>query len=103
MEVSYIAVSATTRAAADRDPIPLGSLAREVEAQLPLAAAQKDLPRGRRQAGWRKELSSALEEASQQIGAVADSEVLAAVQAHRRRPRVLPEVTVVANRSLKTA
>jgi hypothetical protein len=83
--------------------IPLGSLAREVEEQLPRSVEQKDLPRGRRRAGWQEEMSRAFGDAAKQLGDVQAGEILAAVKAHRRRPRVLPEVTVVANRSLKTA
>lgn len=83
--------------------IPLGSLAREVEEQMPQSLAQKDLPRGRRRAGWREEMSRVFGDAAKQMGTIQAGEILAAVKTHRRRPRVLPEVTVVANRSLKTA
>ena len=44
----------------------------------------------------------ALGDAAKQLGDVQNGEILAAVRPHRRRPRVLPEVTVVANRALKT-
>lgn len=83
--------------------IPLGSLAREVEEQMPQSVTAKDLPRGRRRAGWREEMRKALGEAAKQIGDVAASEILTQVKADRRRRRVLPEVTVVVNRTLKTA
>jgi hypothetical protein len=83
--------------------IPLGSLAREVEEQMPQSLGQDDLPRGRRRAGWREEIRQAFGDAAKQMGDVQAGDILAAVRAHRRRPRVLPEVTVVANRSRKTA
>jgi hypothetical protein len=83
--------------------IPLASLAREVEEQMPQSVAAKDLPRGRRRAGWREEMSNAFGEAAKQIGDVSAGEILAAVKASRRRRRTLPEVTVVAHRALKTA
>ncbi len=83
--------------------IPLGSLAREVEEQMPRSVAAKDPPRGRRRAGWPEEISRALGEAAKPIGDTQAGEILTAVKAHRRKPRGLPEVTVVANRSLKTA
>jgi hypothetical protein len=83
--------------------IPLGSLARELEERMPQAQAHKDLPRGRRRAGWRDEMRRALGDAAKQIGNVKTGEIVATVKAHRRRPHVLPEVTVVANRALKTA
>lgn len=83
--------------------IPLGSLARELEEQMPKAAAARDLPRGRRRAGWREEMSKALEETAKQIGNISGREILAKVKADRRQRRVLPEVTVVVNGALKTA
>ncbi len=83
--------------------IPLGSLAREVEDQLPRAQAEADLPRGRRRAGWQAEMSRAFGQAAKQLGDVQTGEILEAVKAHRNGRRTLPEVTVVANRALKTA
>ncbi len=83
--------------------IPLGSLAREVQEQMPQAQAHKDLPRGRRRAGWREEMRRAFGAAAKQIGNVKTGEIVATVKAHRRLTRALPEVTVVANRALKTA
>jgi hypothetical protein len=62
-----------------------------------------DLPRGRRRAGWQEEMSRAFGEAAKQLGGVQAGEIRAAVKADRCRSRVLPEVTAVANRSLKTA
>ncbi len=83
--------------------IPLGSLAREIESQLPQAIALKDLPRGRRRAGWRSEMNAALTEAATQIGVIPTHRILAVVRNHRRSRKSLPEVTVVANRALETA
>ena len=83
--------------------IPIGSLAREVESRLPCALAQPDLPRGRRRAGWQAEMRQAFEDAAEQMGAVPAETILNAVRAHGRVNRMLPEVTVVANRALKTA
>jgi hypothetical protein len=83
--------------------IPVGSLAREVERQLPQSVEQADLPRGRHRAGWREQLGRAFGEAANQMGEIGTGEILAAVKGQRRRPKVLPEVTFVANRALKTA
>ncbi len=83
--------------------IPVGSLAREVEEQLPEALAQPALPRGRRRAGWKAEMSRALEDAAKQIGVIPTGTILKTVRAHRNVRKALPEVTVVANRALKTA
>ena len=81
--------------------IPVGSLAREVEEQLP--RAQNDLPRGRRRAGWQAEMSKAFEDAGAQIGEISTETILKTVREHRRARKALPEVTVVADRTLKTA
>ena len=83
--------------------IPLGSLAREVEDQLPQSLNATDLPRGRRRAGWQSEMSRAFSEAAGQLSDVGPGEIQAAVKAYRRHRKALPEVTVVANRTLKTA
>jgi hypothetical protein len=83
--------------------IPIGSLAQEVENQLPQALAQPDLPRGRRRAGWQAEMSRAFEDAARQMGAVSTGTILSTVRAHSHVRKALPEVTVVANRALKTA
>jgi hypothetical protein len=83
--------------------IPIGSLAHEVEARLPQALAQPDLPRGRRRAGWQAEISQAFEDAAEQMGVVSTGTILNTVRAHRHVRKALPEVTVVANRALKTA
>ena len=76
--------------------IPLGSPACEVQEQMPRSVAAKELPRGRRRAGWREEMSRALGESAKQIGDVSTREILVAVKADRRRRRGLPEVTAVA-------
>ena len=83
--------------------IPIGSLAHQVEEQLPQALARPDLPRGRRRTGWHAEMSRAFEAAAEQMGEVSTSTILNTVRAHSRVRKALPEVTVVANRALKTA
>ena len=83
--------------------IPLGSLAREVEGQLPRGQVEADLPRGRRRAGWQAEMNRAFGKAAKQLGDLRSCEILDAVKAHRNGRRALPEVTVVADRALKTA
>ena len=81
--------------------IPVGSLAREVEDQIP--DAQPDLRRGRRRAGWQAEISRAFEDAAAQMGEISTETILKTVREHRHARKALPEVTVVANRALKTA
>ena len=83
--------------------IPLGSLAREVEEQLPQALAQSDQPRGRRRGGWEAEMSRAFEDAASQMRELSTGTIIEVLRVRRRVRKALPEVTVVANRALKTA
>jgi hypothetical protein len=77
--------------------VPLGSLASEVESRLP------SVPRGRRRLGWKAEMTTALDKACAEIGEANPEQVAKLIRAHRRRRSVLPEVTVVAKRTRKTA
>jgi hypothetical protein len=83
--------------------IPVGSLARELEEQLPQAQEQPDLVRGRRRAGWQSEISQALEAASRQMGKVSGQKLQETVREYKSVRKMLPEVTVVDNTALKTA
>lgn len=83
--------------------IPVAGLARELEAQLPQAQAHPDRPRGRRRAGWQNEISRAFEDAARQIGEVSLQELRATLRKYRNGRKVRPEVTSVANSTLKTA
>ena len=83
--------------------IPVGSLARELEAGLPQAQRSPDLPRGRRRTDWKVKMSEVLEKAAKQMGEVTAAEAQNEVTAYRSSRRSLPEVTVVDNASLKTA
>ena len=100
-------VSLRSRPARSEQPIeiriPLGSLAREVEEQLPQALVQRDHPRGRRRVGWQAEMSRAFEDAAKQMGEISTGTIIEAVRARRRVRKALPEVTVVADRARKTA
>jgi hypothetical protein len=100
-------VSLRSRPALSAQPIeiriPVGSLARELEAQIPRAEAQPDLKRGRRRAGWRAEIGRAFEDASKQMGHVSIDQVNQAIRQHRSLRKALPEVTVVDYTARKTA
>ena len=92
-------VSFRSRPASGKDAveirIPLRSLAMQLEKQLPRAAAYRDLPRGRRRAGWKKDLLRSLEAAAAEMGDVSGEEILKAVKAtrdmlaRRKRPVVM--------------
>ena len=77
-------VSLRSRPASGKDAveirIPLCSLALELEKQLPRAAAYRDLPRGRKRAGWKKDFLRSLKAAAAEMGDVSGQEILKTVQ-----------------------
>lgn len=91
-------VSLRSRPASGKDAveirIPLRSLALELEKQLPRAAAYRDLPRGRKRAGWKKDFLRSLEAAAAEMGDVSGQEILKTVKetreilARRKRPPI---------------
>ncbi len=82
--------------------IPLGDLVNEVERRLPFAAAAKDLPRGRKRPGWKREFRAALVEASRDLEGVSGEQILDAVKGYRRE-RAKPGLIVVAEAAEATA
>lgn len=83
--------------------IPLRSLARELKDRLPLASAYKDLPKGRKRAGWKKEFLQSLQKAAGDLGDISEEKILKAVHEYRSGRKKLPEITVVARSKKKTA
>ena len=75
--------------------IPLGALAAELERRLPLADLAKDLPRGRKRPGWKREFVKTLSDASADLEGISEKGILSAI-AKVRSPRNKPELTVVA-------
>src|SRR5260370_8182040 len=63
--------------------IPLRTLARELEQQLPRAAVYRDLPRGRKRPGWEREFTRSLEAAAGDLSGVTKSQIREAVRGHR--------------------
>ncbi len=55
----------------------------------------KDMPRGRKRRGWKKEFLESLAEAAKDIGEVSEEEILRTVRTYRREKRI-PEITVAA-------
>ena len=74
--------------------IPVRSLAEEIEERLPLARLYRDLPRGRKRAGWKAEFLRALNEAAADLGDISEQEILEAVKMQRRTKSAEPEITV---------
>jgi hypothetical protein len=98
-------VSLQSRPASGKDAveirIPLRSLAMELGKQLPRASVSRDLPRGRKRVGWKKDFLRSLESATAEMADVSEEEILKTVRetremlARRKRPvmNVLEELT----------
>ena len=56
--------------------IPLRALARELEDQIPRASVYKDLPKGRKRAGWKKEFLRSVQKAATNLGDISEEEIL---------------------------
>jgi hypothetical protein len=89
------------RLAAEEDPIKVGvpfrALGAQLQEQMTRADLYRDLPRGRKRRGWKKEFLESLTEVAREIGEVSDDEILRTVRAYRKERRA-PEITVVAER-----
>lgn len=83
--------------------IPVRSLARELESQIPLASAYKDLPKGRKRPGWKKDFLRNMQKPAADLGDISEEEILKTVRESRVRRKKLPEITVVACSRTKTA
>jgi hypothetical protein len=70
--------------------IPVRSLVRELEDQIPLASAHKDLPKGRKRAGWRKDFLRSVQKAAADLGDISEEEILKAVREYRSGQKKLP-------------
>lgn len=86
------------RLAAEDNPIKLGvpfrALGEQIAERLSRADLYRDLPRGRKRRGWKKEFLESLTEAAKDIGEVSEEEILRTVRTYRRERRT-PEITVV--------
>jgi hypothetical protein len=73
-----------------------------LEDQIPLASAYKDLPKGRKRAGWKKGFLRSVQKAAADLGGISEVEILKTVREHRSGRKKLPEITVVARTKKKT-
>jgi hypothetical protein len=91
----------TCRIAPEEEPIKLGvpfrALDEQIEERMSRADLYRDLPRGRKRRGWKKEFLESLAEAAKDIGEVSEEEILRTVRSYRRERRA-PEITVAAER-----
>lgn len=80
-------VSLRSRPASGKDAveikIPLRSLAMELEKQLPRASISRDLPRGRKRAGWKEDFLRSMESAAAEMADVSEEEILKTVRETR--------------------
>jgi hypothetical protein len=74
--------------------IPLRSLAKELDEQLPRAQLYGDLPRGRKRPGWKRGLVRSLEAAAEDLAGITPREIRSAIRGYRAGKQGLPEVTV---------
>ena len=76
--------------------VPFRQLTQQLEERLQRVELYKDLPRGRKRPGWKKELLVTLREAAREMGDVSPEEVLKTVRQYRNENKQRPEVTVEA-------
>jgi hypothetical protein len=83
----------------DEDPIKIGvpfrALGEQLQEQMTRTDLYRDMPRGRKRRGWKKEFLESLTEAAREIGEVSNEEILRTVRAYRKEKRA-PEITVAA-------
>lgn len=77
--------------------IPFRSLTREVDQRVEQLSLFRDLPRGRKRPGWKKDFLEILKEAAGYLPRdLSDQDILDAVRDYRRKKTSRPEITVVA-------
>jgi hypothetical protein len=82
--------------------IPLRALVADLDKRMPLAELARDLPRGRKRAGWRDELRSALKQGATELEGATQTDIVKTIKGYRRERRK-PELTVVAEAVEATA
>ncbi len=91
-------LSLRSRPAKGREPIevriPLRDLAKELNEQLPAAALYRDLPRGRKRSGWKREFTRTLQTAAKDLSGVTESQIADAIRGFRTGKKRLPEITI---------
>lgn len=83
--------------------IPVRSLAKELEEQLPRAAMSPDLPKGRKDLKWKSTFLKTLKKAATDLGEVSEEQILREIAEYRKLRRKLPEITVVDAPKKKTS
>jgi hypothetical protein len=75
--------------------VPFRALGEQLQEQMTRVGLYRDLPRGRKRRGWKKEFLESVTEAAKEIGEVSDDEILRTIRDYRRERRA-PEITVAA-------
>jgi hypothetical protein len=76
--------------------VPFRQLAQQLKERLEHVELYKDMPRGRKRPGWKREFLASIREAAQDMGAVSTKEVLKVIRQYRDGRKLKPEVTVEA-------
>ena len=89
----------TCRFSNQEEPIKLGvpfrSLNEEVEQEMSRADLYRDLPRGRKRPGWKKEFLAVLSDAAKDMGDISEDEILRKIRSYRDERRK-GQITVAA-------
>ena len=85
------------RLGGEEEPIKLGvpfrTFGEQIEERMRRADLYKDIPRGRKRRGWKKEFLESLNAAAKDMGEVSEEEISRTVRGYRREKRE-PEITV---------
>jgi hypothetical protein len=92
-------VSLRSRPATGKDAIeikiPLRSLAKDLEEQLLLVSAYKDLPRGRKRPGWKREMLQSIQAGASDLkNDLSEAQILKTIRQYRADRKKLPQITV---------
>ena len=75
--------------------VPFRALGEQSEERMRRADLHRDLPRGKKRRGWKKEFLESLTEVARDIGELSEEEILRTVRSYRKEKRA-PEITVAA-------
>lgn len=56
----------------------------------------RDMPRGRKRAGWKREFLEVISEAAKDLGELSEEEIQRTIRSYREERRAAPKITVAA-------
>ncbi|HEY2547634.1 MAG TPA: hypothetical protein VGI46_16300 [Candidatus Acidoferrum sp.] len=87
------------RTSAEEEPIklsvPFRAMGAQIEERITRADLYRDLPRGRKRRGWKKEFLESLADAAKDMGEISEEEILRTIRNYRKERRAR-EIIVVA-------